>query len=461
MMAANAIKPPKTGGVRHPCLFCDSRGYSARENKEQRELLDLMSETDFLRQGNYRRERKLRKLEDEMKKVAKMNIEMEDFFTNIPHVPVAKEQSTQTEDVEEQKLTKLKKIWRRKERDLAKDLKYQRIKVNENSTPEKQSRTIPAEMWGHQTRRWSKGQPTLRSVPAPPVLTFPSNKSWHKFSKQNTSKSYSIPFRPKPLHLMVRKAYLKPPPKLPPSAKSRVAHSFQPTVRLTKCGATVMQGVDDQVNIKAREMFADALERAINSEQTASDMVDESWAKHPYYDDLDTMTDRDVAERNEYEEKPALDGETAETVSDVEESWAEHPYYDNLDTETDRDVDERNEYEEKPGLDGETAETVSDVEESWAEHPYYDDLDISVTVHDVDAMQESNGNFPSEEEDETVRDEEMQESDAHHDEEVPADELWEDHPHHDPDELAESDHDDTACQDSDEEEVAWEDSPYY
>ena len=66
MMAANAIKPPKTGGVRHPCLFCDSRGYSARENKEQRELLDLMSETDYLRQGNYRRERKLRKLENEI-----------------------------------------------------------------------------------------------------------------------------------------------------------------------------------------------------------------------------------------------------------------------------------------------------------------------------------------------------------------------------------------------------------
>ena len=26
---------PKTGGVRHPCVFCDSRGYSTREKKEQ------------------------------------------------------------------------------------------------------------------------------------------------------------------------------------------------------------------------------------------------------------------------------------------------------------------------------------------------------------------------------------------------------------------------------------------
>ena len=72
---------PKTGGVRHPCIFGDSRGYSTIEKKVQQELLSLMSETEQLRQGNYRRERKLRKLEDEMKKVSQMNLEMEDFFT--------------------------------------------------------------------------------------------------------------------------------------------------------------------------------------------------------------------------------------------------------------------------------------------------------------------------------------------------------------------------------------------
>ena len=77
-------KAPKTGGVRHPCIFCDSRGYSTIETKEQQELLSLMSETERLRQGNYRRERKLRKLEDEMKKVSQMNLEMEDFLTKIP-----------------------------------------------------------------------------------------------------------------------------------------------------------------------------------------------------------------------------------------------------------------------------------------------------------------------------------------------------------------------------------------
>ena len=61
-------RAPKTGGVRHPCVFCDSRGYSTREKKEQHELLSLMSETEKLRQGNYRRERQLRKLENEMEK---------------------------------------------------------------------------------------------------------------------------------------------------------------------------------------------------------------------------------------------------------------------------------------------------------------------------------------------------------------------------------------------------------
>ena len=87
MMAAIAIqKPraPKTCGARYPCVFCESRGYTNKEKKAQHELLDLMSETEFLRQGNYRRERKLRKLEIDMKKVAKMNIEMEDFFGNLP-----------------------------------------------------------------------------------------------------------------------------------------------------------------------------------------------------------------------------------------------------------------------------------------------------------------------------------------------------------------------------------------
>ena len=86
MMAANAItqptedskllaraKAPKTGGVRHPCVFYDSRGYSSREKKEQHELLTLMSEVGQLRQGNYRRERKLRKMEIEMDKVEPRN----------------------------------------------------------------------------------------------------------------------------------------------------------------------------------------------------------------------------------------------------------------------------------------------------------------------------------------------------------------------------------------------------
>ena len=218
---------------------------------------------------------------------------------------------------------------------------------------------------------------------------------------------------------MVRKAYLKPPPKLPPPTQSRVALSAQPTARMTKCGATVMQSVA-QVNIEAREMFADALERAIKSEQTASDTVDVTWAEHPYYDDLDIVTVGDVDEENEYEDKPVLEGET-----------------------------------------------VCDAEESWAEHPYYDDLNTSVTVHDVDEMQESEGNVHHEEEDVTEDDENQElDNNAHNVEEESYDVPWEDHPGYDtPDEeaecRAESDLDDAACEDSEEEEVAWEDSPYY
>ena len=413
---------PTTGGVRHPCIFCESKGYTKIEETEQRDIFELMSEIQDLRQENCKREEKLCKLNEEIKKVAEMNHEMDDFFDNVvlgPVMPVAKEQSTQTENVKELKLVKKKRIWRRKEREIAKDLEYLRVKMNENSTPKEQSRKIPAEMWGHKTRRWVKGQPTLRSVPAPP-LPFPSIKSWRKSSKTNPYKSYSIPFRPKPLHLLVKKAYLKPPPRLPPPAHSKPIQTIAPTARLPECASA---GCED-LNIVVRELFADALERAINSTEQPTVYVEESWANHPYYEE-----------------------------------------------------------EDKPALEGETVETVYDLEESWADHPYYDDLDASVTVREVDEIQESDDNAHDEGEDDTVHDE-IQESEdnAHQEEDEPDNELWEDHPYYDiPDELedceAESDDDaacqdsdddaacqdcdDAACQDSEEEEVAWEDSPYY
>ena len=156
MMAATAIKrlpTPRTGGVRHPCIVCESRGYTAIEKNEQSKLLDLMSETDFLRQGNYRRERKLRKLENDMKQNARMNSEMDDFFTNISIVPIVNEKltmdfatQTEVEDLKAEKLDEKKKLWREKEKERARELENLRNKFKESSTPVKPKVTIPIEL---------------------------------------------------------------------------------------------------------------------------------------------------------------------------------------------------------------------------------------------------------------------------------------------------------------------------
>ena len=77
-------KAPTTGGVRHPCVFTESKGYSRTEKKDQLELLSLMIDNEELRHGNFRREKKLKSVEGEMVKIRQMNLEMEEFLQNIP-----------------------------------------------------------------------------------------------------------------------------------------------------------------------------------------------------------------------------------------------------------------------------------------------------------------------------------------------------------------------------------------
>ena len=144
MMATNAILrqlAPKTGGVRHQCIFCESKGYTKIEEKEQYEIFNLMSETENLRQENYERERKLCQLDDEMKKVAEMNLEMEDFFDNISGstvvaIKLSHNVGTQTnvEEIEASRLSKQKELWKRKEMKTARDLAKLKSKF-ENITP--------------------------------------------------------------------------------------------------------------------------------------------------------------------------------------------------------------------------------------------------------------------------------------------------------------------------------------
>ena len=136
-MATNAIRrlpAPKTGGVRHPCLFCESRGYTSKEKKEQQKLLMLMSETDFLRQGNYRRERKIRKLEIETRKITTLNLEMDVFFGNISLTKVVGDDlsvGTQT-DVDDKKTKKLNVI----------EIDAEKLEIEKERWKKKEQRTV-------------------------------------------------------------------------------------------------------------------------------------------------------------------------------------------------------------------------------------------------------------------------------------------------------------------------------
>jgi len=202
---------------------------------------------------------------------------------------------------------------------------------------------------------------------------------------------------------MVRKAYLKPPPRLPPPAQFQ---AIQPTARQTGCAGMQCAA---QVTIEARELFADALERAVSSEYGAA--ANEHWADHPFYEDLGSP-------------EPGND--------------AEHLYYDDLDgPETVHDdVEEMHKSRNSPHH---AEESVGDEMPECEDNPHHEEG----SVCDGDEMHEK------------------EESD-----DVP----WEDHPYYDtPDEEeefpAESDDiDAVACQDNSscsEEEVEWEDSPYY
>jgi len=390
MMATNAIRrlpAPKTGGVRHPCVFCESRGYTNKEKKEQQQLLTLMSETDFLRQGNYRRERKLRKLDNEMKKITTLNLEMDVFFNNIS-LPQVVHVGTQT-DVKDEKAEKIKVIeidaeklelekemWRKKEQRTVEELERLKTKLI-NSFVRTQSQRVPDHLWGHSTRTWTRSSQRRPSPSSPSSIpTFPSNSHWSRpfKSKRSMSKSFSIPFHPKPLHLMVRKAYLKPPPRLPPLAQFQAAHPIQPTARQTGCAG--MQCAEP-VTVDARELFADALERAVISEYGAVD--DASWAEHPYYDDLDShetacdaeslyRDDLDSLETVNNDEMNEHDKDDGELPDDV--PWEHHPYYDTPAEEVECST-ESDDSVEDVACHADSSYVEEEDEVPWEDSPYY------------------------------------------------------------------------------------------
>jgi len=404
---------PEAGGVRYPCLLCDTKEYSSLSNQEQMELFNLQEDILEIWETNQRLAERLKCMNDDENRIKKMNSEMQHFFDQIPLGNLTSTIGTQT-DIEERDPN----FWKEKERNLQYEVIQDQKKLIANLKSKQP--IVPKGLWGHKSRTW----PRFQNKNAVQSSSQKSSRgsAWKSSKPSSNSKPFSIPFCPKPLHLMVRKAYLKPPPKLPPVH----SHTCQPTARLPKCGSLQC---DDSINIEFREMFADALERAVNSNE----------ADHPYYDHPEQESNQQI---------------TAVPDAYEGEAWEDHPFYDDLDHEEDQQDDDVR-------LADDAYEGVA-----WEDHPYYDDSFGSETGQGDDA-------------DLDTLDHEEDLGESHiHDEAAPdtseEEVAWEDHPYYDTpdveDSPAESDvsEDDASLQDhssytttEEEDELAWEDSPYY
>jgi hypothetical protein len=292
-----------------------------------------------------------------------------------------------------------------------------------NSKPDG-CKAVPAVMWGHQTMTWTRSgyvQPRKSGSTsvAPRRRSSKSSTTKPNHKPNHNPKPFSIPFRPKAIHLLVRKAYLKPPPKLPP-LHSRSTFITTPTHKTTpspKCSSLNLDSKADD----AYELFADALERALNSnEQT----VGVNYVPEGPMDDLDG--------------------------DDYATPWADHPFYDDV------------------------ASDDAIVEVPWEEHPYYDTPDEEEDNHGPDASYEGDVNSsPQDTPDHRDEDQETDPPDEDASDDAIEEVTWEEHPYYDaPNEVEdnlESDASDVsiAWQDhssyttEEEDELAWEDSPFY
>ena len=135
-----------------------------------------------------------------------MNSEIEDFFTKIPLGNLTATIGTQT-DIEERDPN----VWKEKEKKLQYEVIQQQMELIADLKSEQA--VVHKGLWGHKSITWPRSQ--NKNAQQKSSQKSSRRSSWK--SSQPSSKSFSIPFCPKPLHLMVRKAYLKPPPKLPPA----------------------------------------------------------------------------------------------------------------------------------------------------------------------------------------------------------------------------------------------------
>ena len=267
---------PATKAEHCKCVRCNGLGYTSTPVKEQLEMIwKLQHDYETIYLENH-------VITDKLKS---MNMEMEEFFTKVPLGKILPDEvkvsvvddkiSTKntcagiTERNEEEHSS-----WKEKERKLQLQVIHQQKKLIADLMSADRP-LVSKELWGHKSRTWPRS--SKRKQPFQPSQKPP-----------RSPKPFSIPFCPKPLHLLARKAYLKPPPKLRP-----LFSNGPPTLPL-QCSSVECDKIAEDAQF--RELFADALERAVNSNQ----------ADHPYYDAFDQGDD------------------------DLVTPWADHPYYDDL-----------------------------------------------------------------------------------------------------------------------------------
>jgi len=186
---------------------------------------------------------------------------------------------------------------------------------------------------------------------------------------------------------------------------------------------------DADINIMARELFADALERAIASNNNVH--YDEDWNNNEVYEEA--LGGKEFAEEHEdfnhdtYNPaepfaniEEARDGSEEDAcVTDTE--WASHPYYDTPNDEHDEDH-----LDYHDGLADDANELIIDEDD---EASAIDEHDATLANEDVTSARDEDD------------DQQTEASSDDQEDEV----AWEDHPYYD----------------TSEEDVAWEDSPYY
>jgi len=413
-MAATAINQPKptenvgvkvvtlaTNAEHYKCVRCEGSGYTSYPVQEQLEMIwKLQNDYENIYFENIEMTTKLEY----------MNVEMEEFLQNIPlgnilpHVEEVCDDkiSSSSENLAEVQMNRRKEeektVWKEKERELQCQVIHQQKKLISDLMTRRP--LVTKEFWGHTSKRWPKS--SKKKSPS---------KAAQKASR--SPKPFSIPFCPKPLHLLARKAYLKPPPKLPPLATFSNAPPATNSRLPLKCSS--LECENNPSDVQAMKLFADAVERAINTEENA----------HPYYDGLD--------QGNDVQGTP----------------WADHPFYDDQ------------------GVSG--TDQDDDVHGSpWANHPYYDDLEISEAVQDdedslgheesPDDASDASNEDKAEDQGPDSQDDDASDDDAT--EEVP----WEEHPYYDTPDEGDASDGSIAWQDystEEEDEVAFEDSPFY